>query len=289
MTSRLLMLCSAALLLLTACSRPVQITVGSKDTVEGNILSEIVAQHIEHKLGRPVQRQFNLGDTKIVHQSLIGGTISLYPEYSGLLEAEILREQPSTDPSVVFERVRLEMKRVSLLEYIVPLGFDSRTALVIAAAGNEKITTATEAAMSGRRWKPGVTFEFQNRESGLAALKDYKLELGAPMRALKPGDLFKQMDEGTVDLAVATTSDGHLTLPKWKALKDDQDKFIAGQAALLVRDDVLEAEPTLRKILEALGGTISLETMQKMNAQVEVEERKVAEVASEFLQSSGLN
>jgi glycine betaine/choline ABC-type transport system substrate-binding protein len=288
MTTRFLAFLAGAVLLLTGCSRPTPIIVGSKDTIENNILAEIVAQHLEHRLGRPVQRQFNLGDIRIVHQALIGGTVSLYPEYSGQIVTEILKEPASPDNTVVYERARLEMKRMSLLEFMPSLGFDSRTALVVASAGNEILGSASDAVAIGTRWRVGVTFEFQNRNSGVPLLNKYSLAMGAPFRAMKPTELFKAMTEGTITMAVATTSDGHLTLPRWKALSDDKNVFPAGEPGILVREDVLAAEPNLRAALHSLSGKITLDQMRQMNADVEIKEKLVADVATEFLRSAGL-
>ncbi len=289
MTTRFLASFIGAVLLLTGCSKPTPIIVGSKDTVENNLLAEIIAQQLEHSLGRPVQRQFNLGDIRITHQALISGAISLYPEYSGEIVTEVLKETPAPEDAVVYERARLEMKRLSLLEYFAPLGFDTRTALIVPSAGNEKITTAGEAAVSGNKWKVGVTYEFQNRRVGLPLVNQYSLPLGAPLRAMKPAEMFKLMDMGEVNMLVATTTDGHLTSPKYKALTDDKAVFPPGQPGILVRDDILSAEPSLRGALNTLSGKITLDQMRQMNAQVEIQEKQVVDVAAEFLRSVGLS
>ncbi|MEO5922741.1 MAG: glycine betaine ABC transporter substrate-binding protein [Bryobacteraceae bacterium] len=279
-----------ALLFLTSCSRPKPIVVGSKDSLEQQLLGEIIAQHLEHKMQTPVQRRFAAGDTRTVHQSMLDGGISLYAEYSGLIMSEVLRETPGPQASVVFERSRQEMKRIELVELLPPLGFNSPTALVIRAEGNEQITRATEAAASPTRWKVGVSYEFQNRPTGLPSLNTYRLEMGAPLRSMDADDLFKALEaKDPVTLVTASLSDGHLTLPKWKALEDDQHAFAPAEAAILVRDDVLTAEPNLRAALMQLSGKISLETMRKLNAEVVLKERKMADVAAEFLKSAGLN
>jgi osmoprotectant transport system substrate-binding protein len=181
------------------------------------------------------------------------------------------------------------MKRLSLLEYLAPLGFDSRIALIVSSAGNEKITTASDAANSGAKWKIGLTYEFQNRQAGLPLLNQYPLHMAAPLRAMTPAEMFKMMDLGEVNMLVTTTSDGHLTSPKYKPLVDDKALFPASQPGILVRDDILSAEPNLRPALNALSGKITLDQMRQMNAQVEIQEKQIVDVAAEFLRSAGLN
>ena len=80
-------LCVLTLLLsLSACSgsgttHPIR--VGSKNFTEQVVLGEIIAQHLEHRLHRPVERRLNLGGTLLAHEALLKGEIALYPEYTG--------------------------------------------------------------------------------------------------------------------------------------------------------------------------------------------------------------
>src|SRR5579872_7418730 len=102
MRLRFFTLLSAAVLT-SACGRSAKIIiVGSMNSTEQIVLSEIVAQHLEHRLGRKVQRSPNLGDTHLAYQALQGGEISLYPEYTGSIITEILKEKPADDASLIF-------------------------------------------------------------------------------------------------------------------------------------------------------------------------------------------
>lgn len=291
MINRTFLAALSAALLFTSCSRPKPIVVGSKDSMEQQLLGEIIAQHLEHKLTTKIERRLGAGDTRSVHQTMLDGQISLYPEYSGLIVSEVLRDTPNPDPAVTFERARQEAKRVELVEMLPPLGFNAVTALAVRAEGNEGISLISQAASSSTRWKLGVSYEFQHRANGLPLLTNYRLEFGAPLRSMKEEDLFAAMDDKDkpVDMVTATLSDGHFTLPKWKALEDNLSAFPPAEASILVRDDVLAAEPNLRGALLMLSGKINLETMRKLNARVALDKRPVAEVATEFLKSAGLN
>src|SRR5262249_18657249 len=162
--------------------------------------------------------------------------IGLYPEYAEVVLTDLLKETPSGDPGVIFERARLELKRIAHLEYISPLGFDRRTVLAIRASGQEALKSATQAAQSDVRWNIGLTQEMHNRATGFPALAQYPFNMGSPPRPMKATALFPAMEEGTVNLVMTSSSDGHLTLSKWKALDDDRMVFPAAPVALLVRD-----------------------------------------------------
>jgi glycine betaine/choline ABC-type transport system substrate-binding protein len=286
---------SSALLcacLLAACGgskKPV--VVGSKAETEQMVLGEIVAQHLERRLGRKVEHRTGLGGTAILYQSILSGEIGIYPEYTGLIESEILKEPANADPQIVTARVRgqLDMLQLELLD---PLGFDNPTAMVVSANGAEKIASLSDAANTAktdRRWKLGFTSEFQSRSDGLKALASYHLPM-APPRILDGKQLFAALEKGDVDMIAARATDGHLLSPGWKILADDRDPkvFPAYQACLLVRKDLIAAEPGLRPALAELSGKISAETMRKLNAEVDVEHRPLASVAADFLTQAGL-
>ena len=99
--------CLIALALLAGCSGTKPIVVGSKNFTEQVLLGEIVAQHLEHRLRTPVERQLDLGGTLLAHRALLSGQIDVYPEYSGTALAAILK-LPTGDASATLERVQQE-------------------------------------------------------------------------------------------------------------------------------------------------------------------------------------
>ena len=279
---------SAAVLLCTlflaACNSKKPIVVGSKNETEQMILGEIVAQHLEHRLGRTVQRRSGLGDTGVLYQSLLSGEIGVYPEYTGLIESEILKEQANSDPQIVLARVRgqLDLMQIEVLD---PLGFDNPSAMVVRARGTEQIASLSDAAQNGKRWRMGLPYEFQSRSDGLRALSAYRLMVSE--RVLDPKQLFVLLANGDVDMIATRATDGHLT-PDWKVLADDRKVFPPYDACLLVRKDAIAAEPALRPALAELSGKIHADTMQKLNAEVDMLNRPVATVAAGFLERAGL-
>src|SRR4051812_35418641 len=91
-----LLLLSVAIMA-AGCGRAPKIRVGSMNTTEQMLLAEIAAQHLEHRLGRTIERRPNLGQTVNAYQALQSGEVNLYPEYSGSIVTVVLKEQPSPD------------------------------------------------------------------------------------------------------------------------------------------------------------------------------------------------
>jgi len=279
------LLCACLLVSCGSSKKPV--VVGSKDETEQMILGEIVAQHLERRLGRTVVRRTGLGSTAVVYQAILSDSIGVYPEYTGLIETEILREPADKNPQIVFTRVKGEMERIAHLDVLDSLGFDNPSAMVVAAKGAEKIANLTDAARAEARWKLGMTYEFQSREDALQALAPYRLPLAAT-RVIDPKQLFAGLETGDVNMIATRATDGHLMSPDWKIVADDQKVFPSYEACLMVRKDLIMAEPMLRPALAELSGKFNLETMRKLNAQVDIEHRAVAAVAADFLTQAGL-
>lgn len=266
------------------------LVVGSKNFTEQVVLGEIIAQHLEHRLGRPVARQLNLGGTLLSYQALLQGQISLYPEYTGTIAAEILKERPSGNASQVLERSRLEMRRLAQTEVLDPLGINNTFAMVVRGsdAGKYNIQTLSEAAQVKDGWKLGVGYEFQQRIDGMPALNNYHLTMAAPVRSMDLGLLYKALDLGQVTMIAANATDGPLGAHDWTVLEDDKKVFGAYEACVMVRQDMLDDDPRLKPALEQLSGKFTNSIMRKLDAAVDVNHRQVREVAAEFLVQAGL-
>jgi len=271
-------------LFLASCNSKKPIVVGSKAETEQILLGEIVAQHLEHRLGRPVERRSGLGGTAILYQAILSGDVGVYPEYTGLIESEILKEQADSDPQIVLARVRGQMDMMQI-EVLDPLGFDNRSAMVVRAQGAEQMASLSDAAHSAKLWKMGLSYDFQSRHDGFQALAAYHLT--ASQRVLDPAQLFVSLAKGDVDMIATRATDGHLTSDS-KVLADDLRVFPPYEACLLVRKDLIAAEPGLRRALAELSGKIHADTMHKLNAEVDLQNRPVAAVATSFLEQIGL-
>ena len=264
--------------------------VGSKNFTEQVVLGEIIAQHLEHRLQQKVERKFNLGGTLLSYQALQSGEVSLYPEYTGTIEATILKETPASDPAQVYERSRLELARQARIDLLNPLGIDNTFVMVVrtADAKREHLTTLSQAAQVKTGWKLGVGYEFEQRIDGLPALSNYQLPMSAAPRSMDLGLLYKALDQGQVTMIAANATDGPLASPDWTVLQDDKKVFGSYQACIMVRQDVLAGDPRLKPALDELSGKFTNAIMRKLDAAVDVDHRQPSEVAAEFLTQAGL-
>ena len=281
----------AAVLVSSCGGSKKKIVVGSKDTTEQVLLGEIVAQHLEHRLGRKVGRSLSLGNTPVVYQALLNGEIGMYPEETGTMQRVILKESPSSDASSTLERVRNEMRRISQMELMDPIGIDNSWAIVIHKddAAKEKIETLSDAANVKAGWKMGVTRDFNERIDGMAALNLYRLPMPAAPRVSDPGSLYGALAEGTLTMVVGNETDGQLDRhPEWKELRDDKKAFGFYQTCMVVRADLLTNDPKIQPALAELSGKLTKASIRKLDAEIGVHHKKAADVAAEFLKQAGL-
>jgi glycine betaine/choline ABC-type transport system substrate-binding protein len=272
-------------------AKPV-IQVGSKNFTEQVVLGEIIAQHLEHRLHQKVERSLNLGGTLLAQQALVGRQIDLYPEYTGTALAVILKDSIDTHPAGVLAKVRAEYLQKFHAEWLDPLGIDDSFAMVVKGpqARAQHLETLSDAAKVPQAWTLGVGYEFEQRADGLQALeKAYGLRWSGSPKTMDLGLLYKAMEQGQVTMIAANATDGLLSKTDLTVLRDDRQAFPPYQVCIVARQDSLRETPGLREALVELSGKFDNQLMQKLNFQVDVEHRSVAQVAAEFLKQSGLN
>ena len=279
--------------LLAGCSGETKprLVIGSKNFTEQIVLAELLAQHIESKLGVEVERRVNLGGTLICHEAVRTGSIDLYVEYTGTALTAVLDLQPSKDPAEVYERVRTAYAQRFALEVTEPLGFDNTFAIVVRGDDAQRlgIRTLSEAAPHARKWRAGFGYEFVERPDGLRALAaTYGLKFAEAPRLMELGLLYRALEEKKVDIVAGSMTDGVIAARGFVVLEDDKHYFPPYEAVPVVHRAALARHPQLRELLRALAGRIRADEMRRLNYAVDGEHRDVKQVVREFLVAKNL-
>lgn len=266
------------------------IVVGSKDTTEQLVLGELVAQHLEHRLARPVVRNLALGNTAVVYQALLNGQIGIYAEETGTIQATVLRESHSLDAATTLERVRNEMRRIAQAEVLDPLGLDHSWALVIKKdEAMKKIETLSNAKGVKPGWKLGVTRDFNERLDGLPTFNQYRLPMSAMTFVGDAASLYADLLTGKLTLVAGNLTDWQLARhADLTVLEDDKKVFGFYQTCLMVKTDLLANDLKIQPALAELSGRITNADMQRLLGQVIVDHKKPADVAADYLAQAGL-
>ena len=155
-------------------------------------------------------------------------------------------------------------------------------------ATKNNLETVADLKKLGKNLKLGAPPEFKTRYEGLIGLKQ-QYGVNPNFVPLAIGLQYKALDDGKIQAADVFTTDGQLQGGKYKVLKDP--KFIFGfqNVAPVISKKVLAQQGSdFADTLNAVSAKLTTEAMQKMNAAVDLDKQKPAEVAKQFLQANGL-
>ncbi len=274
--------------LAASCSRGASVTVGAKNFTEQDILGEILTQHLARTPGLTPRARLHLGGSLIAHQSLLDGSLDLYPEYSGTALTSCLKLPLSRDPEEVFNLVRRTYLERHNVEWGWRLGFSNTFAMVMRRPDSStlNIRTLSDAATRKTDWRIGVGYEFEQRPDGWPSFRQaYPLQTSGNLRTMDLGLLYRALDAGEVDLVAGNSTDAALADNRFIALEDDKRFFPPYECCLAVRRAALEAHPALRSALDKLAGRISVPAMRIWNAEATIKATPPATIAANFVRS----
>ena len=275
-----------------------EITVGSKNFTEQYILGELYAQALADG-GFSVQKELNLGSEQIADQALQSGQIDLYPEYTGTALVSVLgyneEELAELDtPEATYEEAaRLYADRDNPATLTEQADFNNTYGIFVRAEVAEEYgleTLEDLAEVSGEL--SFVSFsEFQNRSDGYPNMQENysAMDFGDIVIVNSiGGPIYQGVTQGSGDAGVGFTTDGLLASEDLVVVEDEHEIWPFYYPAPLVNSEVLEENPEMEEILDEVSASLSLATMQDLNAQVDTEQRNPEEVAADFLQEQGL-
>jgi osmoprotectant transport system permease protein len=268
-----------------------QITVASKPTAEQYILGEIISQLIEHNTDISVQRKFGIGGgTSNIHPAMIKGEIDIYPEYTGTAWLFVLKKPQINNPDSLYFNLKKAYADQFNLNWVCRLGFNNTFTLALYEdiAMRENITTFSDLAAKSKQFNFGAEFDFFERDDGFEGLltiypfnfkKNVELDVNLKFQAL---------ENKTVDVINAFSTDSRIRQMNLRVLTDDQLFFPAYQAGIIIRNKTQQKFPELTILLQKLDGLINDQTMLQLNYQVEIENKSPVEVALDFLKLHNL-
>jgi glycine betaine/choline ABC-type transport system substrate-binding protein len=221
----------------------------------------------------------------------VAGELDLYPEYTGTAFTAILREKPVSDPSAVRRAVAEAYRKQWDLVWSPPLGFENNFALIVRAEDAKRwnLSRISDLVAHASEIRPGFGYEFVERQDGLAGLsRAYGLAFRERPVEMDLGLLYAALESRKVDLIAGNSTDGLIDALGAVVLEDDRRYFPPYEAAFVVRGRLWRERKGVRQALEALGGTLDVAAMRKLNAAVDRDKRRPEDVAREFLARKGL-
>jgi osmoprotectant transport system permease protein len=266
-------------LLVTLLSANAQtITIGSKKFTESYVLGEI-AKRALRDAGIPVEHKQGMGGTIILWEALRASQIDAYPEYTGTIAEEILKDR-RVDSA---EKMRESLAKFGVA-MTAPLGFNNTYALVMRRSEAERLGVHTISDLRAHpELKLGLTHEFLDRKDGWQPLRQrYRLPQ-QNVSGIDHGLGYAALANGAIDLKDAYSTDAKIGEYNLIALTDDLHFFPKYEAVFLYRQSLpREAGNVLRR----MEGQIDEARMIRLNAEAE-RTKDYARAASLYFQDSG--
>jgi osmoprotectant transport system substrate-binding protein len=266
------------------------VTIGTKDFTEEFVLGNLYAQALEAK-GYKVTLKENIGSTEIIDKALTSNEIDGYPEYTGVSLSVVakndkLTKSPEETAQLVKEFYEGRGQVVS-----DPTPFQDTDAIA---------TTKEFADQNGLKevadlkkldsFTLGARPEFKSRFNGLKGMEQVYGIKNAKFKQLALGLQYPSLDKGDVDSANVFSTDAQLASGKYTVLEDPEGVFGFQNVYFVINKDKYDAlgGTEFMDVVNSVNSLLTEEAMTSMNAAVDLDKKKPADVAKAFLEANQL-
>ena len=274
----------------------VKLAVGGKEFTEQKVLCQLAIQALK-SVGAETTDRCGLSGSNTVRQALTSGQVDLYWEYTGTgWVSHLKKTETIKDPAALFDKLAAEDKDAHQVSWIdrAPANNTYAIAAKAAKASELKVSTISDYAALATSNPNQATFcgaaEFFGRDDGWAGLqKAYGFTLPADKRSeLALGAIYASIDRSNpCNFGEVFATDGRVKSMGLTVLDDDKAFFPIYNPAISIRTPVLDQHPDLEKILAPVAAALDDETLQTLNASVDVDGKDPAAVAHDWLQQKG--
>jgi osmoprotectant transport system substrate-binding protein len=294
------LLLTAALLLGTQARGYGAVVVSSKLSSESAMIGQMIRMLLNAAQIETVDRT-TLGATYVVRKALLAGEIDIYVEYTG--NAGFFFNVAS-DPA--WKDLRQGYELGARLDYaanrivwLTPANASNSWALAVrrdvARANNLKTMTdfgkwvsgggkvvlacSAEFANAGTLRSLEKTYGFRMRSDQLIVLAGGETSATIGAAAARTNDTNTAMVYGT---------DGGIDAANLQILEDDRNDQPVYAPVPIIREAVLKANPQIARLVKPLMQSFNRQTLQQLNARVQINGESAQSVAEDYLKTSGL-
>lgn len=274
-----------------------EFTVGSKEFTEQLILGQITLQVLENA-GATVNDQIGLAGTVAARKALESGEIDMYWEYTGTgWITHLGHTKPIPDSQKQFEAVAKEDLKENDIKWLSPPSPANNTyAMAVRSEAYDKLGVKKLSDFkqlveeNPEEATVCVGTEFSTRDDGLPGMEEaYDFEFPKEnIVKIDEGLIYQQVDEGKqCNFGEVFQTDGRIAGLDLKLVEDDKSFFPIYNPALCVNKAVIEKNPQIAKLFAPISKKLTTQTLQKLNAKVDVEGQLEDQVAEEWLSQNG--
>ncbi len=295
----LLLAAVLSMVLPLSVSAKAPVRVASKAFTEQVILGKIMVKLLKSR-GIPVVDRTSLGGTNVNREALVQGQIDVYMEYTGTAWLSIMKKKEVVRDSMeLYSKVKAEDEKNGLV-WLRPARFNNTYAIIMKAEKADQLgidsLSKWAAWTKGNAGKMSVSTnaEFYSRADGFKGMMEYYgLDFGKDIpdgKVLKMETPLakKAVRDGQALCGMAFATDGEIKDYNLTVLDDDKHYFPIYNPAPVIRAEVLDRYPEVRRILGEIGASLDTATMTRLNYRVNVNGEKPEAVAKSWLTGVGL-
>jgi osmoprotectant transport system substrate-binding protein len=182
------------------------------------------------------------------------------------------------------------------LVWLDPVRFNNTYTLLMRKKQAEKLGIKSISDLSkylnknNKKLVIGVGAEFWERPDGFKPLmKLYGFNVSYnKLKKMDDGLVYKALKDKHVDVSMGFATDGRISSFGFVVLKDDKVYFPMYNPAPVVRKSVLYKYPEIKDILKPVSEKLTTQEMQHLNALVDIDHRRISDVAREWLKEQGI-
>ncbi|PPJ24019.1 glycine betaine ABC transporter substrate-binding protein [Nocardia nova] len=273
----------------------VQITVGSKDFTEQNILGYLIEFALT-AAGAQVRDLTNITGSNSLRDAQLHGQVDVAYDYTGTGWINYLgNETPIPDSTRQFEAVRDTDLAQHGMVWADPAPMNNTYTMVTnadSAARTGAKTISDYARLVNTDPSTGSTClgtEFSVRQDGFPGLaRKYGIDLGKVHKQIMQDSLvYSATANGTCHFGDVTATDGRTKALNLVQLADDLSFFPKYNAALVMRKSFADAHPQVAQVMAPISALLTNETITELNRKVDVDGAEPATVARDWLIRQG--
>lgn len=267
-----------------SASKGTTITLGSKNFSESKVVMQIWADALK-KEGYKVKTKPNISSS-VVYQAIKSKQIDLYPEYTGTIATEYLKSKiigKNADAIADIAHKGMAKQKLTTLPY-APGNNSMAIAIKTSVAKKYGIKTISDLQKKAGKIRFASAGEFDKREDGTLGLqKVYGKFSFKSHKVYDPSLRFQILTKGDGDITAGNTTDGQLATGKFFALKDNKHFWPAYNLVPIVRNQILEDNPGIKKVLNEVDRKLTTTELQKLNKKVNVDGQSYQSVAKNWV------
>jgi osmoprotectant transport system substrate-binding protein len=262
------------------------IVIGSQDYYSSEIIAEVYAQSLEDA-GFTVERQFRIGQREAYLPEIEGGSIDLFPEYTGpLLQYWVPDTEARLSDDVYAALQEATPDGLRVLAQSPATDQDSYT-VTRAFADEWSLTTVDDLANVTVPITMGANSEAESRPNGPQGLLDtYGIEVGFTPIEDGGGPLtVAALNDGDIQMAIIYTADPSIAANDLVSLQDTKGVFLASHVVPLASDNVNDEAAA---VIDAVSAAMTPEALLTMNARSVNEELPAETIAKDWLAEANI-